>query len=283
MSACCVTRPERITALDNRLVPYDARASIAHAEMLHAQGLLTAEDCAAIRTGSERDRGGACARRMARSTRGRRWSDSDRDTVDGAYRRSRQARPPRPLPQRSGAHRNPLVLARCRRRTRGKDGPASPHALDELSARDGLIHLPGYTHMQQAMPSSVALWAGGYAAELRDDAEALRSVQRRLQKNPLGSAAGYGRRSLPLDRAATTRSLELRLGARTGHGRPTVARQGRSATAVRNRARHAGRRAAIGGSAPLLYAGILVRRRCPTPSLPAHRSCRRSATPMSSS
>jgi len=67
--------------------------------------------------------------------------------------------------------------------------------------------LPGYTHMQQAMPSSVSLWAGGYAAELADDALGLQGVRRRIDKNPLGSAAGYGTPGLALDRQATTRAL----------------------------------------------------------------------------
>jgi len=53
----------------------------------------------------------------------------------------------------------------------------------------------------------VALWAGGFAAELRDDAEGLRAVLRRAGRNPLGSAAGYGTPGLPLDREATTRAL----------------------------------------------------------------------------
>jgi argininosuccinate lyase len=61
--------------------------------------------------------------------------------------------------------------------------------------------------MQQAMPSSVPLWAGGFAAEIRDDAEALRHVHRRLAKSPLGSAAGYGTPGLPLDRDATRAAL----------------------------------------------------------------------------
>ncbi|MFL6617340.1 MAG: lyase family protein, partial [Povalibacter sp.] len=82
-------------------------------------------------------------------------------------------------------------------------------ALDELVAREGEIALPGYTHMQQAMPSSVALWAGGFAAELRDDAEALLSVKRRVMKSPLGSAAGYGSPNLPLDREDTRQRLEF--------------------------------------------------------------------------
>jgi argininosuccinate lyase len=61
--------------------------------------------------------------------------------------------------------------------------------------------------MQQAMPSNVALWAGGFAAEIRDDARGIRSVLRRVQKNPLGSAAGYGTPGLSLDREQTTRAL----------------------------------------------------------------------------
>jgi argininosuccinate lyase len=61
--------------------------------------------------------------------------------------------------------------------------------------------------MQQAMPSSVALWAGGFATEFRDDADGLRQCQRRLDKNPLGSAAGYGVATVPLDRERTRAAL----------------------------------------------------------------------------
>jgi argininosuccinate lyase len=61
--------------------------------------------------------------------------------------------------------------------------------------------------MQQAMPSSVPLWAGGFAAELRDDAEGITASRRRISKNPLGSAAGYGVPGLPIDREATRRTL----------------------------------------------------------------------------
>jgi argininosuccinate lyase len=61
--------------------------------------------------------------------------------------------------------------------------------------------------MQQAMPSSVALWAGGYAAEIRDDAEGLRASMRRINLNPLGSAAGYGTPNLAVDREATRERL----------------------------------------------------------------------------
>jgi argininosuccinate lyase len=81
--------------------------------------------------------------------------------------------------------------------------------LDALSARQGDVALPGYTHMQQAMPSSVALWAGGFAGEIRDDATGLLSVLRRIDRNPLGSAAGYGAPGLGLDRELTRAKLDF--------------------------------------------------------------------------
>ena len=69
------------------------------------------------------------------------------------------------------------------------------------------IELPGYTHMQHAMPSSVALWCGGFDEGLADAIEGLKALNRRIDKNPLGSAAGYGTPGLPLDRDMTTRAL----------------------------------------------------------------------------
>jgi argininosuccinate lyase len=60
--------------------------------------------------------------------------------------------------------------------------------------------LPGYTHLQQAMPSSWALWAGGYAGALLDTLPLLQAARTFTSRSPLGSAAGYGS-PLPLDRA----------------------------------------------------------------------------------
>ena len=80
-------------------------------------------------------------------------------------------------------------------------------ALADLTDREGAIRLPGYTHMQQAMPSSVSLWAGGFVEALSDDRDGLVAAKRRLLKNPLGSAAGYGTPGLKLDREHTTAAL----------------------------------------------------------------------------
>ena len=66
--------------------------------------------------------------------------------------------------------------------------------------------LPGYTHLQLAMPSSFGLWFGAYAESLVDDMITLEAAYRVLNKNPLGSAAGYGS-SFPLNRTLTTQLL----------------------------------------------------------------------------
>ena len=66
--------------------------------------------------------------------------------------------------------------------------------------------LPGYTHLQLAMPSSFGLWFGAYAESLVDDVEVLRAAYTVINKNPLGSAAGYGS-SFPIDRTLTTKLL----------------------------------------------------------------------------
>jgi len=68
------------------------------------------------------------------------------------------------------------------------------------------VLMPGYTHMQVAMPSSFGLWFGGYAEALADDLTFLKGIHAIVNQNPLGSAAGFGS-SFPIDREMTTRLL----------------------------------------------------------------------------
>jgi argininosuccinate lyase len=75
-----------------------------------------------------------------------------------------------------------------------------------LSEQHKDVLLPGYTHLQVAMPSSFGLWFGAYAESLVDDLIQLNTAFEIINKNPLGSAAGYGS-SLPLDRTLTTNLL----------------------------------------------------------------------------
>lgn len=78
--------------------------------------------------------------------------------------------------------------------------------LVELSEKHKAVLLPGYTHLQVAMPSSFGLWFGAYAESLVDDLEVVLAAYKITNKNPLGSAAGYGS-SFPLNRTLTTELL----------------------------------------------------------------------------
>lgn len=78
--------------------------------------------------------------------------------------------------------------------------------LQSLAAKHQGVLLPGYTHFQLAMPSSFGLWFGAYAESLVDDLVTLQGAYQVANKNPLGSAAGYGS-SFPLNRTMTTKLL----------------------------------------------------------------------------
>ena len=78
--------------------------------------------------------------------------------------------------------------------------------LIELSEKHKDVLLPGYTHLQVAMPSSFGLWFGAYAESLADDLEMVLAAYKITNKNPLGSAAGYGS-SFPINRTLTTELL----------------------------------------------------------------------------
>jgi argininosuccinate lyase len=193
-------------ALDERLVRYDVRASIAHAEMLNAQKLLSDADLNAIREGLV-----AIGAEHAAGQWKIELADEDGQTALEKRLTARIGAAGGRV--HLGRSRNDQVLTAVRlylldaTRELAAAAEVCAASLDELAAREGKIPLPGYTHMQQAMPSSVALWAGGFAAELRDDAAGIASCARRASRSPLGSAAGYGTPGLPLDREMTRARL----------------------------------------------------------------------------
>jgi len=80
------------------------------------------------------------------------------------------------------------------------------NTLIDLAETHKTALLPGYTHLQVAMPSSFGLWFSAYAESLIDDVYVLQAAQKVVDQNPLGSAAGYGS-SFPIDRAYTTKIL----------------------------------------------------------------------------
>ena len=194
--------------LDARLVSYDVRGSIAHAEMLAATQLISDEDFAAIRDGLSA---------LLKSFEDGEWHISLEDEDAHTALESRLTASIGPAGGRLhlGRSRNDQVLTALRLYLRDAAGDLVTRvenlrsSLAGLAERQGDVEIPGYTHMQHAMPSTVALWCGGFDEAFADAAAGLQSTLRRINKNPLGSAAGYGTPGLPLDRDMTTAALEF--------------------------------------------------------------------------
>ena len=192
--------------LDARLVSYDVRGSIAHAEMLAAQDLIDAADCKAICDG---------LRALEESFDRGEWEISleDEDVHTALETRLTQNIGAAGGRLHLGRSRNDQVLTALRLYLRDAALDLAGRiehlraALGHVADRQGEVELPGYTHMQHAMPSSVALWCGGFDEGFADAEHGLLTIHKRISKNPLGSAAGYGTPGLPLDREFTTRRL----------------------------------------------------------------------------
>ncbi len=192
--------------LDERLVAYDVRASVAHVEMLAEQGLLTKSDCEEIVRGLNE---------LLAEFKAGRWRIQleDEDVHTALETRLTKEIGEAGGRVHLGRSRNDQVLTAIRLYLRDatEEVRASVaglcQSLERLGNQQGEIALPGTTHMQHAMPSSVALWSAGFGEAFHDADDGLITALRRINKNPLGSAAGYGTPGLPIDRDSTTAKL----------------------------------------------------------------------------
>ncbi len=195
--------------LDARLVAHDVRASIAHVRMLAAQALLPADEAEQLVAALE-----ACAREHEAGEWTIQLEDEDGHTA--LERRLTEKLGYLGGKVHLGRSRNDQVLTAIRLyllaevasfKVEAEVFAAALHRIADASP--GAV-LPGYTHLQQAMPSSIADWALGYASEIRASAQLLESAEWLAGLNPLGSAAGFGTPGLDLDRDRTTAELGFR-------------------------------------------------------------------------
>lgn len=187
---------------DLRLAAFDVEASLAHAKMLYAVGLLQQEDAEALLSALEQ---------IAEEIREGHFKIEE--GVEDVHSQieflliSRIGEAGKKI--HSGRSRNDQVLVCLKLYLRHEAGEISNllsrlfHTLITLSDRHKDDLLPGYTHLQLAMPSSFGLWFAAYAESLLDDLDLLSAAYRLCNRNPLGSAAGYGT-SFPLNRTMTT-------------------------------------------------------------------------------
>ena len=193
--------------LDLRLARYDVQGSRAHIRMLESIGLLSAEELAALDA--------ALGRIAERIEAGDFELEPDVEDIHSQV----ELLLTRELGEmgkkiHSGRSRNDQVLVDLKLFLRDELQAVRGEVLtlfrtfQSLSEQYKELLLPGYTHAQIAMPSSFGLWFGAYAEALVDDMYLLGGAYRIVNRNPLGSAAGYGN-SFPLDREMTTGLLDF--------------------------------------------------------------------------
>lgn len=191
--------------MDLYLAPYDVLGSMAHITMLETIGLLTAEELSSLlkelrsiyeiaaKGSFVIEEGVEDVHSQVELMLTRRLGDIGKKI-------------------HSGRSRNDQVLVDLKLFTRSeiKTITEQCHTLFNIlidqSEKYKNILMPGYTHLQIAMPSSFGLWFGAYAESLADDLTLLQAAYKICNRNPLGSAAGYGS-SFPLNRTLTTELL----------------------------------------------------------------------------
>jgi argininosuccinate lyase len=191
--------------LDLEMAAFDVLGSLAHVEMLESIGLLTAEELAAIQKELKNiykdiEAGNFVIEQSVEDVHSQvEWLLTQRIGEAGKK-------------IHSGRSRNDQVLVDLKLFFRNRIEEMVHHTevlfkqLISLSNTHKDKLLPGYTHLQIAMPSSFGLWFGAYAESLVDDLELMLAAWKVCNKNPLGSAAGYGS-SFPLNRTMTTNLL----------------------------------------------------------------------------
>lgn len=191
--------------MDLHLAEFDVLGNIAHATMLETIGLLTAEDLAALKTElkdiyQQIEKGEFVIEDGIEDVHSQVELLLTRKLGDTGKK------------IHSGRSRNDQVLVDMKLYTRARlfEVVQATEKLFDVLTRKSEEHkndlLPGYTHLQIAMPSSFGLWFGAYAEGLIDDIIQLNAAYRLANRNPLGSGAGYGS-SFPLNRQLTTELL----------------------------------------------------------------------------
>ncbi|QEN08585.1 argininosuccinate lyase [Oceanispirochaeta crateris] len=188
--------------LDQKLIPSDCVASLAHATMLQSIGILSEEELKSLKEGLKQILGEHAAGAFE-------IKRSDEDGHTAIENRLVELAGDAGKKIHTGRSRNDQVVTAIRVYSRSrvlgiiKETGDLVRAILDLAELHKATPMPGRTHMQIAMPSSVGLWAGSFAEELIDSIRLLSAAWEILDQNPLGAAAGYGV-PLPLNRDMTT-------------------------------------------------------------------------------
>lgn len=191
--------------LDQKLVKYDVYCSLAHAKMLQKIGILSIEELEDIQKGLQEI--------LQLEEKGEfvlQPGDEDMHTKIENYLTKQYGEAGKKI--HTGRSRNDQVLVALRLFTKEQllsiwqELLAVINSFQRFAKQYEFVPMPGYTHMQKAMPSSVGMWAASFVESFFDDIAVLEKTVTLIDTSPLGSAAGYGA-PLNLDRAYTAQLL----------------------------------------------------------------------------
>ncbi len=195
--------------LDLELLPYDIKGTMAHAKMLHKIKILNAKELATLITGLNKI--------SSLWTIGKfkiEKSQEDGHTAIETYLTENYGDVGKKVHTGRSRNDQALVMSRLFSKEKlleiKKEIENLVKIFKEQIKKTGKINMPGYTHMQRAMPSSLGMWLGSYHDSLQDDLILLNATLQVIDQNPLGSAAGYGENTLGLDRKFTTKELNFK-------------------------------------------------------------------------
>lgn len=190
---------------DNRILPYDVQASKAHATMLKSVGLLTEEELNNLIKGLDEVQAKHKSGEFVLSQ-----NSEDVHTAIESYLVQTIGETGKKI--HVGRSRNDQVLTAMRLMTKAELQIIQTAIVETASIilkfakAHEFVPLPGYTHMQHAMPSSFGQWAGAFVESLINDYTLIQSALELNDQNPLGSGSGFGS-SVPLDREQTTKEM----------------------------------------------------------------------------
>ncbi len=191
---------------DGELLPFDLRASEAHGAMLHKQGVLSDDEWRALQKG---------LREIGELWEQGRFSirpeQEDGHTAIEQFLTEKYGEAGKKIHTGRSRNDQALVMLRLFMKERLDSLRQSLRSLAETfrtaAGRHTTQAMPGYTHLQRAMPTTVGVWLASFAEALEDVLLLLPGLQKLIDQNPLGSASGFGIANFKNDRTFTTRKL----------------------------------------------------------------------------
>ncbi len=191
---------------DQQLLPYDIKASLAHAKMLFEIDVISEKELAQAEKGLNE-----ILEKWENGDFVVRQEQEDGHTAIEQYLTEKYGEVGKKI--HTGRSRNDQSLVMIRLFM--KNGLTQVEklleklttGLEKKAEESKDVSMPGYTHMQKAMPATVGMWLDSYLSIIKDFSVLLQATQKMIDQNPLGSASGFGIENFPLDRDSTTQSL----------------------------------------------------------------------------